>query len=53
MMQMQNLHFPLFLAASELLFSLRRQGANKHLLWNPIARCMYGDAILHFDSRLW
>jgi hypothetical protein len=53
--KMKNLHFPLFLSASWLLFSLRRRGVNKYLLWVPFAigRIVFADdLILHYD-RPW
>jgi hypothetical protein len=52
--KMQNIDFPLFLGASWLLFSLRRRGVNKYLLWVPFAmgRMCFGDSLLHYD-RPW
>jgi hypothetical protein len=50
--KMQNIDFPLFLGVSWLLFSLRRRGVNKYLLWVPFAigRICVGDLLLHYTT---
>ena len=54
MLYMKNLDFPLFLAASWLLFQLRRRGSNKYLVWTPfvVARILFGDLLLQYE-RPW
>jgi hypothetical protein len=52
--KMQNIDSPLFLGASWLLFSLRRRGVNKYILWVPFAigRICVGDLLLHYTTMV-